>query len=339
MIKNEQASLSVTKIAIITIITIFALSIGVLASSIEVRNVKIVLSDNCEIEVFTTKTVVADILEENHIVILPEEHVVPNLDSEILDNSSKIVITGTTQDISAVAAVAKESEKIHLDQLLSTYNTITEKIETVEEEIPYETVIKDGSKSSVSNTTKVLQEGQEGIKRTTYKVKYQDDIEIEREVLKEEIIQEPINKIIETTNVSSRSSNVTEREKAKETIAPINTTNKSSLAAKVEGITPTKKTLNTSAYTAADCGKSHDTAYTASGAKATAWYTVAAGKGYAIGTIIYIPYFEDKPNGGWFVVQDRGGSISNNKLDVYMSTSKECIQFGRRNLECYIYEI
>ena len=51
MIKNEQASLSVTKIAIITIITIFALSIGVLASSIEVRNVKIVLSDN-----FTRRT-------------------------------------------------------------------------------------------------------------------------------------------------------------------------------------------------------------------------------------------------------------------------------------------
>ena len=31
----------------------------------------------------TTKTVVADILEESHIVVLPEENVVPNLTSEI----------------------------------------------------------------------------------------------------------------------------------------------------------------------------------------------------------------------------------------------------------------
>lgn len=316
---------------------------GVLASSVELKNVKIVLSDNCEIEVFTTKTVVADILEENHIVILPEESVVPNLDAEILDNSSKIVITGTTQDISVVTEIAKESEKIHLDQLLSAYNTITERIETIEEAIPYETEIKDDSNSSNGNTTKVLQDGQEGLKRTTYKVKYQNDIEIERVLLEEEIVKEPINKIIENVNVSSRSSNTTEREKdkekeVKEVASPVEITSNSSLAAKVKGKTPTKKTMNTSAYTAADCGKSHDTAYTASGAKATAWYTVAAGKGYPIGTIIYIPYFKDKPNGGWFVVQDRGGSISNNKLDIYMSTNNECVKFGRRNLECYIYE-
>lgn len=157
-------------------------------------------------------------------------------------------------------------------------------------------------------------------------------------VLAEEIIKEKVNKIIENTHVSSRSSNVAEREKSKEAATPVTTTSKSSLAAKVEGITPTIKTLNTSAYTAADCGKSHDTAYTASGAKATAWYTVAAGKGYPMGTIIYIPYFEDKPNGGWFVVQDRGGAISNSKLDIYMGSHNAALQYGRKTLEAYVYE-
>lgn len=71
---------------------------------------------------------------------------------------------------------------------------------------------------------------------------------------------------------------------------------------------------------------------------ASSWYTVAAGSGYKLGTVIYIPYFANKPNGGWFVVQDRGGAISNNRIDVYMGTYNECISFGRRNLECYIYE-
>ena len=76
---------------------------------------------------------------------------------------------------------------------------------------------------------------------------------------------------------------------------------------------------------------------TASGAKATSWYTIAAGKGYKLGTVIYIPAFANKPNGGWFVVQDTGGAITNNHLDVWMDSMAECLSFGRRNLECHIY--
>ena len=106
---------------------------------------------------------------------------------------------------------------------------------------------------------------------------------------------------------------------------------------KVEGKTPLVKTFNTSAYCSCSkcCGKS--TGKTASGAYASSWYTLAAGKSYPIGTIIYIPYFKNQPNGGWFVVQDRGGAISNNRLDVYMGTHSQALQFGRRSLECYVY--
>lgn len=249
MIKSEQASLSVTRIAVITIITIFALSVGVLAASVPIRNVKIVFSDNCEIEVFTTKTVVADILEENHIVILPEENVMPNLDSEITDGSSKIVITGVTQDVSEVAALAQGGEKIYIDQLLSAYNAIVEKISVVEEKV----------------------EG--GTKKTTYKVKYQNDIEIERTVVDEEFKKD--EKVTETKaktedktkttdtktteTKATQNSNVTSRNSStvdKETAAEIVKSSTSSLASKVEGITPTKKTLNASAYSAESVRKS-----------------------------------------------------------------------------------
>ena len=279
----------------------------------------------------------SDILEENHIVVLPEENVVPNLDSEITENSSKIVITGVTQDVSVVTAVAEESEEIHLDELLSAYNTIVEKIEVIEEEIPYETITKDTSNSSSTNT-KVIQDGVNGLKNVTYKVKYQNDIEIERTFIKEEIVKEAVDKIVQISNVTTRNSQTVDRETASKIVKE----SSSSLASKVANKTPVKKTLNASAYTASTCGKSPSSpsyGITSSGAKATAWYTVAAGKGYEIGTIIYIPYFKNKPNGGWFVVQGRAGTISNNKLDIYMSTYNECIKFGRRNLECYIYEM
>lgn len=180
MIKSEQASLSVMRIAVITVFTIFMLSVCVLAASSDVKNVKIVLSDNCEIDVLTTKTVVSDILEENHIVVLPEENVVPNLDAEIKDSSSTIVITGVTQDAYSVVAIAEEEESVLLDKLLSAYNTITEKIVEIEEAIPYNTITKGASENNESTTKTVVTEGVEGLKKSKYKVKYQNDIEIRK---------------------------------------------------------------------------------------------------------------------------------------------------------------
>lgn len=106
-------------------------------------------------------------------------------------------------------------------------------------------------------------------------------------------------------------------------------------AASAEGKTPTVVTLNTTAYCAASCGGNRRTA---SGAIASSWYTVAAGSAYPAGTVMYIPYFANKPNGGWFVVQDTGGAITNNRLDIWMDSLGECLLFGRKNLECYIYK-
>lgn len=337
MIKSEQASLSVIRIAVITLIAMCILSVSVLASSTGVKNVKIVLADNCEIDVLTTKSVVSDILEENRIMVLPEENVVPNLDSEIQDNYFKIVITGRTQDAYSVVASSEEDGNVRLDKLLSSYNTIIEKIVTLEEKIPYETVMKDASGMHEGMATAVLKQGEEGLKKSTYKIKYQNDIEIGRTLISEEIIKQPVNKIIQVTAVTARSSE--EKSKVHITVpAPNDTT----LAGKVEGIQPTIKTMNASAYTASECGKSANSpgyGRTASGEKASSWYTIAAGKSYPMGTIMYIPYFKSSPNGGWFVVQDRGSAISNNKIDIYMSTYNECVTFGRRNLECYIYRV
>lgn len=341
MIKSEQASLSVMRIAAITLIAIFSLSVCVLGKSMDVKNVKIVLSDNCEIDVLTTKSVVSDILEENHIVVLPEENVVPNLDSEITENSSKIVITGRTQDAHSVVAIAEEGESLGLDQLLSTYNTIIEKIVETEEEIPYETETNDDSNPDETTTTVVSREGENGVKKSVYKIKYQNDIEIDRSLINEEVIKEPINKIVHITNVTSRGSNSKTRtntnakteDKKEEKKIEKPTSNGNALAERVKGIEPEIKTMNASAYSPSSTGSTR----TASGATATAWYTIAAGKGYPMGTIMYVPYFKNQPNGGWFVVQDRGGAITNNKIDVFMNTHNECITFGRRNLECYVY--
>ncbi len=338
MKSNENASLQLLKITIVTLIIIFTFSIVVRATAISFNNVKIVLPNNYEMNIVTTKTKVSEILEENHIIVLPDQTVFPTKDSYLGENKV-IKISSADSDESKIIELANSEESVTLEQILGNYASVIEKIEVVEETIPFETITKEAANvSSSDRTNKVIQEGSDGLKKVTYKVKYQNDIEISREKIKEEIIKEVKNKIIQVTKTTSRDSTGTDRTGSKDIAAAASA--KYSLASSVEGITPIVKTLNASAYTASTCGKSPNSkgyGITASGARARANYTVAAGKGYPMGTVIYIPALSNRPNGGWFVVQDRGGAITNNKLDIYMNTYNECIQFGRRNLECYIY--
>lgn len=339
MKKDDKASISLKKVISVSIILLFVMGISVMAVNSKVKSVKIILSDGYEMNVLTTKEKVSDILDENHIILLPEENVIPNPESNISDNKTIRITTENEQTVKVTETV-ETSNEVTVEKLLEeNYNNIVEKIVVEQTAIPFETETNDLSTGDGDKKEVIKRRGIDGIKETTYKIKYQNDIEISRTEISTNITKQPVNKLVEIRNneVSSRSS--VERETL-EAVAQTASANGNALAAKAQGMTPVVKTLNASAYTASTCGKSANSSgygITASGARASAWCTVAAGKGYPMGTIIYIPYFANKPNGGWFVVQDRGGAISNNKLDVYMSTYNECINFGRRNLECYIY--
>ena len=320
---DEKLSVKIIrKIVFISIILICLFTVGVMASKSEVNYVTIVFPEDCETTVVTSKILVSDILAENHIIVLPDEVVYPSEDSTI-DVTKTITISKVTEE---KKVIAEEVENISTEQILGKYVTVTEKIITEQIEIPYETITKDVSATGTETTDKVIQQGVNGIKEIKYKVKYQDEQEIERTVISEQVIKEPVEKIVQiSTKITSRSG-------SRANYSP------DAVAASIAGIEPKVATLNTSAYCACVrcCGKSNG--ITSSGAKATEWYTVAAGSGYPIGTVIYIPALADKPNGGWFVVQDRGGAISNNRIDVYMGSHQAAINFGRKNLECYIYQ-
>lgn len=82
---------------------------------------------------------------------------------------------------------------------------------------------------------------------------------------------------------------------------------------------------------------------TASGATATNLYTIAMDNSIPFGTQVFIPYFKDKYNKGWFKVQDRGGAIKLHrkpkgvhKVDIFMDDYREAKKFGRREIDIYI---
>lgn len=76
------------------------------------------------------------------------------------------------------------------------------------------------------------------------------------------------------------------------------------------------------------CGKTNG--ITASGRKAVANHTIAADKRFAFGTQMII-------NGQVYTVDDRGGAIVGNHIDIYFNTHAEALQFGRQQGDVYLY--
>ena len=310
MKSNEKASLSLIKISLISILMLLLLGVGVKAFNSQINNVKIILSNHYEMNVLTTKTKVSEILEENHIIVLPEETVVPDLESEINEDKT-IVITNISQSHTEVVKLASESEKISVDQIIGSYAPITEKITTEQVVISYETVTKDASNGAATTTNKVLQNGKDGLKEVTYRIKYQNDVEIEKTVISEKIIKQPVNKIVQVkTATTSRSTTVSRTEVATENSS-------------TDGTSLGKFKVTAYCSCAKCCGKTNG--ITSSGTKATANRTVAASSRFAIGTKLKI-------NGNIYTVEDRGGAISGNRIDIYMDTHSQALAWGVRYL-------
>lgn len=211
MKKAKKAENPIRKIIGICLILLFVMGVGVMASNAKLYNVKIILSNGYIMNVTTSKTKVSEILDENHIILLPEESVIPNEDSELSDNKT-IKISKDEQQTVEVAENAETSKNVTVETLLKTYDSIVEKLETVQVTIPYETITKDVSNNDSNKRETVVQKGKDGLKEVTYKVKYQNDVEIERTEISSNIIEEPVDKIIEIrktiTNRSTRSSSV-----------------------------------------------------------------------------------------------------------------------------------
>ena len=211
MKKAKKAQLPIKKIMGICLILLFVMGVGVMANNAKLSNVKIILSNGYIMNITTSKTKVADILEENHIILLPEESVTPEKESEISDN--KTIRISKDESTIEVAQTEENSSNTTIETLLKSYDSIVEKIETIQETIPYETITKDVSNNDSNKRETVIQQGKDGLKEVTYKVKYQNDVEIERTEISSNIIEEPVDKIIEVrkkviTNRSTRSTSV-----------------------------------------------------------------------------------------------------------------------------------
>lgn len=303
MNKKDSASISIMKIIGVSLIFILIFGVSVMATEIDIRSVEITMSNGYKMTVVTSKTKISEILEDNNIVIEEDERVSPDLNSEIGEKSEIIISNKSEQEVQ-IAKISESGIETTLDEILKSYTPIIEKIVVEQETIPYETITKDASEGVIDTKNKVIQQGEDGIKEITYKIKYQNDEEIERTKLSEEIIKEPVDRIVQIQKnvVTSRGS-----------VSRENTTGTTKIF-KITAYCPCSKC----------CGK-YASGYTSSGTKATAGRTVAASSQFAFGTKLLI-------NGKEYTVEDRGGAITGNKIDIYMNTHAEALAWGVRYL-------
>ena len=302
MKREEKASISIMKIICISIILILISGIGVMAVNTQLNDVKIVLQNGYEMTALTSKTKVSDILEENNIILEDNQKTIPDLDSEIAAGET-IKITDKSYNEVQIAQISEEGVETSLDQLLENYAPVTEKIIVEQVTIPYETVTKNTTNATTGTTNKVLQQGKDGLKEVTYKVKYQNNVEIEKTVISEVVITEPVDRIVQVQKVQTSRSSALPRTSSTSTAG--------GTTYKITAYCPCSKC----------CGKS--TGRTASGTKATAGRTVAASSKFAFGTKLNI-------GGHIYTVEDRGGAINGNKIDIFVNTHAEALQWGVR---------
>lgn len=78
-------------------------------------------------------------------------------------------------------------------------------------------------------------------------------------------------------------------------------------------------------------GKRKQVGITASGTQAQRGTLAADTRYFPMGTVMYIPGY------GWGRVEDRGGAIKGNKLDLFFDSHQEALEWGRQTVDVRVW--
>ncbi|RBP68247.1 uncharacterized protein DUF348 [Alkalibaculum bacchi] len=316
-------------------VALFVLT-AVLALIFSYRQV-IIEVDNQKVQyAYNGNKTVAEVLKANQITVKEEDIVKPARNEVLKDGSVinidraipvRIFVEGEYREIyttqKEVAKILEDANVVIEDHdivkpaLYASVNRgdnihvtrVDEKFDTTEIVIKYEKIVKENN-SLEEGQFKIVQKGVDGLKTIVEKATYHDGVEFNREVVDEKTL-DPVDEIKE---VGKRAKLVA---------------NRSSTNTPVKGRTIT---IEATGYCSCHkCCGPYDGSTTASGISPAEGRTVAASKNYSFGTKVYIPYFSNT-----FVVEDRGGAIQGNRIDIYFSSHQEALRFGRRTLEATI---
>lgn len=329
-------------IVLATLAIAVTVSLGFYMYQGNIRNVTLLMEDEV-IEITSNAKTVEALLEKEGISIAKDAYINVALDTELEDNMNIIIKnpksytisshTGELDIISFYSTVGEvlDDQGIALGEKDYTYPPLDEKIfsgdkielfrveevmETVEVPIPFEKTVNKNHDLDYGSI-KTIQQGKDGLKKTYYKNEYVNGELKSTELVKEEIVTEPVSEIVEkgTNNL-------------------IVTSRGNTSYRKVVTMTATAYDLSFES-----CGKYPGDKYyglTASGTKVRPGVVAVDPKVIPLGTKLYVKSLDGTKDYGFAVAEDTGGAIKGNKIDLFFPDSNDVYKFGRRKVKVYI---
>ncbi len=193
---------SFKKTAILLAMLLVIFGISSFATKYNFVETEISFENGVKIDLTTSKNINSEtVLKENNISVLEHEKI-----EEKFQDSKRIIRIVSDNSKNNVVTSFTVSENSNIQELINNkmYNNLTEKIEVVEIEIPFNTITRQISNSKDSHS-QVVQEGKNGIKIIKYRLLYNNNELIEKVELSSEVKVKPVDKIVEvTSNVVSR---------------------------------------------------------------------------------------------------------------------------------------
>ncbi len=174
-------------------------------------------------------------------------------------------------------------------------------------EIPYEAKTKTNA-SLEPGTSRVVQAGVKGNKEQTVEVVYENGVEVKSTILSETVTREAVDEI---TEVSS----------------------------KKEGFSYSRViTCTATAYDASPACNGKWAGMTATGLPLEHGMVAVDPRVIPLRSRLYIEAVDGSWTYGYAVAGDTGGAIKGNKVDLFMASYSDCMQFGRRQCRVYILD-
>ncbi|MBC1317622.1 G5 and 3D domain-containing protein [Listeria booriae] len=309
-----------------------------------------------EVNVWTTKNTVAEVLKDENITTRPQDALNVALDSKIaknmevkidravalaIQNGAKKETTWTTKDTVADLLAEKNIKLDAHDKVLPAKTAklannmtvvvtyVDKKTDEKKSQVAYKTVVKEDD-NLAAGVEKVVQEGKAGEKVAKYDVVLENGKEKQRKLLAEEVTAKPEDKI------------VVRGTKEKVVATPVSNSTSSSKKA----TTPSKSSSSNSNATQVSSKpsggqtiKMESTAYSGGGTTATG-INLTANPGLKVvavdpsviplGSRVYVEGY------GEAIAGDTGGAIKGNIVDVYFPNESQCYSWGRRTVNVTI---
>ena len=235
----------------------------------------------------TVKNTVGEVLDELGIKVDANDTVVPSLDSAVSD--------GTQIEV-----------KIY------DYHTVT-----VQEDIAYESYEYENT-ALASGERIVTQQGKNGVNEYEYNIKYENGIEVSRDLVRETRLSEPVAEIIE--------------------YGPEDVWQLGAIPASAPSRYSKVEVFKATAYDASPADNGIWAGKTSTGMPLVYGVVAVDPRVIPYGTKMYIESVDGQYKYGYAIAGDCGGAIKGKRVDLFFDSRSTCYSFGRRDVKIYFLD-